>query len=39
MTVRAAVALAGLDPSDVAVEAVVGRVDETDELGDASRCR
>jgi starch phosphorylase len=34
MTVRAKVALAGLEPSDVAVEAVVGRVDETDELGD-----
>jgi glycogen phosphorylase len=34
MTVRAAVALGGLDPSDVAVEAVVGRVDETDELDD-----
>ena len=33
MTVRAAVVLAGLDPSDVAVEAVVGRVDENDELG------
>jgi starch phosphorylase len=35
MTVRAVVALGGLDPADVAVEAVVGRVDETDELGDA----
>ena len=35
MTVRAAVALAGLDPADVAVEVVVGRVDETDELSDA----
>jgi starch phosphorylase len=34
MTVRAVVALAGLDPADVAVEAVVGRVDETDELGE-----
>jgi glycogen phosphorylase len=32
MTVRAVVALAGLDPTDVAVEAVVGRVGETDEL-------
>ena len=31
MTVRAAVRLAGLDPSDVVVQAVVGRVDETDE--------
>jgi starch phosphorylase len=28
------VALGGLDPADVAVEAVVGRVDETEELGD-----
>ena len=35
MTVRAVVALAGLDPADVAVEAVVGRVDDTDELSDA----
>ncbi len=35
MTVRAVVALAGLDPADVAVEAVVGRVDETDELSEA----
>ena len=35
MTVRAAVELAGLDPADVTVEAVVGRVDETDELADA----
>jgi len=35
MTVRAAVALAGLDPSDVAVEVVVGRVDEADELSEA----
>jgi starch phosphorylase len=34
MTVRAVVALAGLDPADVAVEAVVGRVHDTDELGD-----
>lgn len=32
MTVRAAVALAGLAPEDVTVEAVVGRVDEADEL-------
>jgi starch phosphorylase len=32
MTVRATVVLAGLDPSDVAVEAVIGRVDENDEL-------
>ncbi len=32
MTVRAAVDLAGLDPADVSVEAVVGRVDESDEL-------
>ena len=45
MTVRAAVQLAGLDPADVAVEAVVGRVDETDELsrrrdrGDGARGR
>jgi glycogen phosphorylase len=35
MTVRAVVALGGLDPADVAVEAVVGRVDETEELGDS----
>jgi len=35
MTVRAAVQLAGLDPSDVTVEAVVGRVGETDDLADA----
>ncbi|MEJ8278387.1 alpha-glucan family phosphorylase [Pseudonocardia spirodelae] len=34
MTVRAGVELAGLDPSDVTVEAVVGRVDDTDELAD-----
>jgi glycogen phosphorylase len=34
MTVRAAVALAGLAPDDVAVEAVVGRVGETDDLAD-----
>ncbi|QJY46916.1 alpha-glucan family phosphorylase [Pseudonocardia broussonetiae] len=32
MTVRAVVELAGLDPSDVVVEAVVGPVDETDQL-------
>ena len=32
MTVRAGVQLAGLDPSDVVVQAVVGQVDETDEL-------
>ncbi len=35
MTVRAAVQLAGLDPADVCVEAVVGRVDESDDLSDA----
>ena len=35
MTVRAVVALAGLDPADVAVEVVVGRVDEADELSEA----
>lgn len=34
MTVRAVVALAGLDPADVAVEAVVGRVDEAEQLRD-----
>jgi glycogen phosphorylase len=34
MTVRASVDLAGLDPSDVTVEAVVGRVGETDDLAD-----
>ncbi|MEQ3548855.1 alpha-glucan family phosphorylase [Pseudonocardia nematodicida] len=34
MTVRAGVDLAGLNPSDVVVEAVVGRVDDTDELAD-----
>ena len=34
MTVRAAVQLAGLNPADVAVEAVVGRVGETDDLAD-----
>ena len=32
MTVRALVQLAGLDPSDVVVQAVVGQVDESDEL-------
>jgi starch phosphorylase len=35
MTVRASVQLAGLDPSDVSVEAVVGRVGETDDLADS----
>ncbi|MEN3263376.1 MAG: glycogen phosphorylase [Pseudonocardia sp.] len=35
MTVRAAVQLAGLSPSDVTVEAVVGRVGHTDDLADA----
>ena len=35
MTVRAAVRLAGLDPSDVAVQAVVGQVDETDDMRNA----
>jgi glycogen phosphorylase len=34
MTVRAAVQLAGLAPEDVTVEAVVGRVGETDDLAD-----
>ncbi|MGE3287841.1 MAG: alpha-glucan family phosphorylase [Pseudonocardia sp.] len=34
MTVRAEVHLAGLDPSDVCVEAAIGRVDEADELSD-----
>ncbi|MGH3903548.1 MAG: alpha-glucan family phosphorylase [Pseudonocardiaceae bacterium] len=34
MTVRAAVELAGLQPSDVEVQAVVGRVDDRDELRD-----
>jgi glycogen phosphorylase len=34
MTVRAAVQLAGLNPADVTVEAVVGRVGETDDLAD-----
>jgi starch phosphorylase len=35
MTVRAAVQLGGLNPQDVTVEAVVGRVGETDDLADA----
>ncbi len=35
MTVRAAVALAGLQPCDVDVQAVVGRVDDREELRDA----
>ncbi|MHA6627620.1 alpha-glucan family phosphorylase [Pseudonocardia sichuanensis] len=35
MTVRASVQLAGLDPRDVTVEAVVGRVGETDDLADS----
>ncbi|HEX2301468.1 MAG TPA: DUF3417 domain-containing protein, partial [Pseudonocardiaceae bacterium] len=34
MTVRAAVTLAGLDPADVEVQTVVGRVDDRDELRD-----
>ena len=34
MTVRAAVTLAGLQPCDVDVQAVVGRVDDRDELRD-----
>jgi starch phosphorylase len=34
MTVRATVELAGLDPEDVTVQAVVGRVDDHDELVD-----
>jgi starch phosphorylase len=34
MTVRALVELAGLKPDDVVVQAVVGRVDDTDELDD-----
>ncbi len=36
MTVRATVDLAGLDPADVTVEAVVGRVDDTDELAEST---
>ncbi len=35
MTVRAAVVLAGLQPCDVDVQAVVGRVDDREELRDA----
>jgi starch phosphorylase len=35
MTVRAVVALAGLQPSDVDVQAVVGRVNDRDELRDS----
>jgi starch phosphorylase len=35
MTVRAAVDLGGLQPEDVAVEAVVGRVGDTDDLAGA----
>ena len=34
MTVRAAVELAGLQPADVEVQAIVGRVDDRDELRD-----
>ncbi|TQM42986.1 alpha-glucan family phosphorylase [Pseudonocardia cypriaca] len=34
MTVRASVQLAGLDPKDVSVEAVIGRVGEDDDLAD-----
>ncbi|MFR9800757.1 alpha-glucan family phosphorylase [Pseudonocardia sp. RS010] len=37
MTVRAAVDLGGLAPEDVTVEAIVGRVDEADELDDTVR--
>ena len=37
MTVRAVVELAGLDSSDVVVEAVVGPVDDTDELDSRKR--
>jgi starch phosphorylase len=37
MTVRAAVDLGGLSPDDVIVEAIVGRVDEGDELDDTVR--
>ena len=36
MTVRAGVELAGLTPDDVDVQAVVGRVDESDELRDSA---
>jgi starch phosphorylase len=35
MTVRAVVELAGLKPDDVTVQAVVGRVDDTDELAES----
>ena len=35
MTVRAAVQLAGLDPSDVTVQVVIGQVDETDDMRSA----
>jgi glycogen phosphorylase len=35
MTIRAAVALAGLQPCDVDVQAIVGRVDDRDELRDS----
>jgi starch phosphorylase len=34
MTVRAAVELGGLNPEDVTVQAVVGRVGDTDDLAD-----
>jgi starch phosphorylase len=34
MTVRAAVRLSGLEPSDVDVQAVVGKVDDRNELRD-----
>ncbi len=37
MTVRAAVELNGLKPDDVTVEAIVGRVDDADELDDTVR--
>ena len=35
MTVRAAVQLAGLDPSDVTAQVVIGQVDETDDMRSA----
>jgi starch phosphorylase len=35
MTVRASVQLAGLEPKDVLVEAVIGRVGETDDLAES----
>ena len=35
LTVRASVQLAGLAPDDVTVEAVIGRVGETDDLADS----